>query len=141
MLLLFIFLVLRHIALLLARLMLARNCSLAWAWLRIIVFCVCLHVSLYVSNHFNHCIKLFAPCGPLIGNKKFLFLFLFLYYYWNFRTSSFKQVACLILLLLWKVPSRYVFSCVICFRFIHFIFISTVHALFLTCLPVSIYGT
>ena len=38
-------------------------------------------------------------------------------------------------------PSRYVFSCVICFRFIHFILISTVHALFLTCLPVSIYGT
>jgi hypothetical protein len=27
-----------------------------------------------------------------------------------------------------------VFSCVICFRFIHFILISTVHALFLTCL-------
>ena len=33
-----------------------------------------------VSNHFNHCIKLFAPCGPLIGNKRFLFLFLFLFY-------------------------------------------------------------
>jgi hypothetical protein len=33
---------------------------------------VCLHVSLYVSNHFNHCIKLFAPCGPLIANNKFL---------------------------------------------------------------------
>ena len=32
---------------------------------------------MYVSNHFNHCIKLFAPCGPLIGNKKFLFLFLY----------------------------------------------------------------
>jgi hypothetical protein len=45
--------------------------------------CVCLHVSLYVSNHFNHCIKLFAPCGPLIGNKKFLFLFLFLYAYYS----------------------------------------------------------
>ena len=29
-------------------------------------------VYMYVSNHFNHCIKLFAPCGPLIGNKKFL---------------------------------------------------------------------
>jgi hypothetical protein len=28
-----------------------------------------------------------------------------------------------------------------CFRGIHFIFISTAHALFLTCLPVSIYGT
>ena len=28
-----------------------------------------------------------------------------------------------------------------CFRFIHFIFISTAHTLFLTCLPVSIYGT
>ena len=39
------------------------------------------------------------------------------------------------------VPSRYVFSCVIRFRFIHFILISTVHALFLTCLPVSIYGS
>ena len=32
---------------------------------------------MYVSNHFNHCIKLFAPCGPLIGNNKFLFLFLY----------------------------------------------------------------
>jgi hypothetical protein len=30
-----------------------------------------------------------------------------------------------------------VFSCVICFRFIHFILISTADALFLTCLPVS----
>ena len=29
---------------------------------------------MYVSNHFNHCIILFAPCGSLIGNKKFLFL-------------------------------------------------------------------
>ena len=38
--------------------------------------CVCLHISLYVSNHFNHFIKLFAPCETLIGNKKFLFLFL-----------------------------------------------------------------
>jgi hypothetical protein len=27
-----------------------------------------------------------------------------------------------------------------CFRFIHFILISTAHALFLTCLPISIYG-
>jgi hypothetical protein len=40
-----------------------------------------------------------------------------------------------------SISSRYVFSCVICFRFIHFILISTAHALFLTCLPVSIYGT
>ena len=32
-------------------------------------FCVCLHVSLYVSNHFNHCIKLFAPCGTQVDNK------------------------------------------------------------------------
>ena len=39
-------------------------------------FLFCLHVSLYVSNHFNHCIKLFAPCGTLIGNAKFLFLIL-----------------------------------------------------------------
>ena len=38
--------------------------------------CVCLHVSLYVSNHFNHCIKLFAPCGPLIANKTILLIFL-----------------------------------------------------------------
>ena len=40
-------------------------------------FCVCVYMYLcrYVSNHFNHCIKLFAPCGPLIGNKKLLFLF------------------------------------------------------------------
>jgi hypothetical protein len=43
-------------------------------------FYVCLHVSLCVSNHFNHCIKLFAPCGTLIGNKKKLFLF-FMYEY------------------------------------------------------------
>jgi hypothetical protein len=47
----------------------------------------------------------------------------------------------LITLIFFSIPSRYVFSCVICFRFIHFILISTVHALFLTCLPVSIYGT
>jgi hypothetical protein len=33
-----------------------------------------------------------------------------------------------------QISSRYVFSCVICFRFIHFILISTAHALFLTCL-------
>ena len=39
------------------------------------------------------------------------------------------------------VSSRYVFSYVICFHNIHFILISTVHALFLTCLPVSISGT
>ena len=39
------------------------------------------------------------------------------------------------------VSSRYVFSYVMCFRIIHFILISTAHALFLTCLPVSIYGT
>ena len=32
---------------------------------------------MYVSNHFNHCIKLFAPCGTLFGNNKFLFLFLY----------------------------------------------------------------
>jgi hypothetical protein len=42
--------------------------------------CVCLHVSLYISNHFNHCIKLFAPCWTLIDNNKFLFLFLFLWH-------------------------------------------------------------
>jgi hypothetical protein len=35
----------------------------------------------------------------------------------------------------------HVFSYVMCFRIIHFILISTAHALFLTCLPVSIYGT
>ena len=39
----------------------------------------------------------------------------------------------------------FVFACIyrhgMCFRFIHFILISTAHALFLTCLPVSIYGT
>jgi hypothetical protein len=29
----------------------------------------CIFIKLYVSNH---CIKLFAPCGTLIGNKKFL---------------------------------------------------------------------
>jgi hypothetical protein len=39
------------------------------------------------------------------------------------------------------ISSRYVFSYVICFRIMHFILISTVHALFLTCLPVSISGT
>ena len=36
-------------------------------------------VYMYVSNHFNHCIKLFAPSGPLIGNKKILILILILY--------------------------------------------------------------
>ena len=35
---------------------------------------VCLQVSLYVSNHFNHCIKLFTPCGPLIGNEQNIIL-------------------------------------------------------------------
>jgi hypothetical protein len=40
-----------------------------------------------------------------------------------------------------KLSSRYVFSCVIYFRFIHFILISTAHALFWTFLSVSIYGT
>ena len=39
------------------------------------------------------------------------------------------------------VSSQYMFSDVICFRIIHFILISTVHALFFTCLPVSISGT
>ena len=39
------------------------------------------------------------------------------------------------------LSSRYVFLYVICFRIIHFILISTAHALFLTCLPVSISGT
>ena len=43
----------------------------------VFLFVVCVYM--YVSNHFNHCIKLFAPCGPLIGNKKFLFLF----WYWG----------------------------------------------------------
>ena len=33
----------------------------------VFLFFVCVYM--YVSNHFNHCIKLFAPCGPLIGNK------------------------------------------------------------------------
>jgi hypothetical protein len=40
---------------------------------------LCLHVSLYVSNHFNHCIKLFAPCGTLIGNKKFLYSYSYIF--------------------------------------------------------------
>ena len=35
-----------------------------------VFFFVCLCVSLYVSNHFNHCITLFAHCGTLIGNNK-----------------------------------------------------------------------
>jgi hypothetical protein len=39
------------------------------------------------------------------------------------KQVHFSQLFCL------QVPSRYVFSCVICFRFIHFILISTVHAL------------
>jgi hypothetical protein len=41
----------------------------------VFLFVVCVYM--YVSIHFNQCIKLFAPCGPLIGNKKFLFLFLY----------------------------------------------------------------
>ena len=40
-----------------------------------------------------------------------------------------------------QLSSRYVFSYVMSFRIIHFILISTAHALFLTCPPVSIYGT
>jgi hypothetical protein len=36
---------------------------------------------------------------------------------------------------------RYVFSYVMSFHIIHFILISTAHALFLTCPPISIYGT
>ena len=54
MLLLFIFLVLRHIALLLARLMLARNCSLAWAWCikALAVFCfVSKIISAFANQH------------------------------------------------------------------------------------------
>jgi hypothetical protein len=47
------------------------------------VFLVCVCVYMYVSNHFNHCIKLFAPCGPLIGNKKILILII-LILIWNF---------------------------------------------------------
>ena len=31
---------------------------------------------MYVSNHFNDCIKLFAPCGNKLAIKKILFLFL-----------------------------------------------------------------
>jgi hypothetical protein len=58
---------------------------------------------------------------------------------WNcqiiFRCASIHGRAGFIL------SSRYVFSCVICFRGIHFNLISTAHALFLTCLLVSIYGT
>jgi hypothetical protein len=38
--------------------------------------CVYMYLCRYVSNHFNHCIKLFAPCGTLIGNKKILILIL-----------------------------------------------------------------
>ena len=56
--------------------------------------CVCLQVSVYVSNHFNHCIKLFASCGTLIGNKKFLFLFLYKYCsvrLWLFHCWKWRQ--------------------------------------------------
>ena len=56
-------------------------------------FFVCLHVSLYVSNHFNHCIKLFAPCGTLIGNNKFLFLFLFLFLYIAYNLITYTLVS------------------------------------------------
>ena len=54
----------------------------------VFLFFVCVYM--YVSNHFNHCIKLFAPCGPLIGNKKFLFLFLLILYIkvWNNRQNT-----------------------------------------------------
>ena len=37
--------------------------------------------------------------------------------------------------------ARHIYRHGMCFRGIHFILISTAHALFLTCLPVSIYGT
>ena len=60
----------------------------------VVVFvCVCLHVSLYVSNHFNHCIKLSAPCGPLIGNKKILILSYLFRSYWN-NNWSINQIQC-----------------------------------------------
>ena len=48
----------------------------------VFLFFVCVYM--YVSNHFNHCINLFAPCGPLIGNKKFLFLL----YIWELSGTS-----------------------------------------------------
>ena len=57
-----------------------------------------------------------------------------------FRPLSFVSIEMLDKLITY-ITSRYVFSCVICFRVIHFILISTAHALFFTCLPVSIYGT
>ena len=40
------------------------------------LFFLCLHISLYASNHFSHCIKLFALCGTLIDNKRNLILIL-----------------------------------------------------------------
>jgi hypothetical protein len=56
-------------------------------------------LSLYVSNHFNHCIKLFAPCGALIGNKKFLFLFYLNHTF--YRHPSVK---------IWNDESQYIFG-------------------------------
>ena len=52
----------------------ASPCALIWRAVteHKYVFLVFVCVYMYVSDHFNHCIKLFAPCGPLIGNKQFL---------------------------------------------------------------------
>ena len=52
-----------------------------------------------------------------------------------------KKVSVLVHVYTFIVSSQYVFSYVMSFRIIHFILISTAHALFLTCPPVSIYGT
>ena len=63
--------------------------------------------------------------------------------FWNFLTREWKYKILIKIprnvvddfgLCLW-ISSRYVFSCFICFRFFHFILISTVHALFLTFSP------
>ena len=80
------------------------------------------------------------PPFPLL-----LFLFLFPQSPWafisktnihcilNFNVTK-NMLFCSCSMIIKIVSSRYVFSCVICFRFIHFILISTAHALFLTCL-------
>ena len=63
--------------------------------------CVYLHTSLYVSNQFNHCIKLFAPCGTLIGNKKILILIL-IHSINSYDLRGLKQPYVINLSVIWK---------------------------------------
>jgi hypothetical protein len=73
-------------------------------------------------------LPIFRPISALIMPTSLLILF---------RS---KVVICLKFVFI-EMLDQGIFRPFICFRIIHFILISTVHALFLTCLPVSISGT